>query len=215
MWRWTICTKPVRWMAASLGLGLGVGLLGSIAYAAIPNSGGIISGCVTTSEYNGQHVLTLLDTAQATACQAGQTLITWNQTGPAGPPGPKGDTGAAGATGPQGPQGTTGPQGAVGPAGPQGPKGDPGATGAPGPSTAGAVGLDLIIVTSDGIGVADVFCPADHPFAIGGGADDTTGFLEQTIPVPSITAPRGKPGGWQGAGQSGTDLVHVYAICSK
>jgi hypothetical protein len=120
-------------MAASLALGLGAGLVGSIAYAAIPGSGGSISGCVTTSGFRGQHVLTLLDTAQSTMCQTGQTLITWNQAGPAGPQGPKGDTGAAGVPGPQGPQGAAGPpgpQGPAGPVGPQGPKGDAGVPGA-------------------------------------------------------------------------------------
>jgi hypothetical protein len=107
--RWTIRIRSVRWLLPSTIVGLSVGLLGGVAYAAIPGTGGVISGCVTTSNLRGQHVLTLLDTAQSTVCQAGQTLITWNQTGP------------------QGPQGATGAQG---PTGPQGAKGDPGAPGA-------------------------------------------------------------------------------------
>jgi collagen triple helix repeat protein len=120
MGRWTLRIGSVRWLLTGTIMGLSVGLLGSIAYAAIPGTGGVLSGCVTTNEFRGQHVLTLLDTAQSTVCQAGQTLITWNQSGPRGPQGPKGDPGAAGATGPQGPAGA---------AGPQGPKGD---TGTPG-----------------------------------------------------------------------------------
>ena len=109
MGRWTLRIGSVRWLLAGTTMGLSVGLLGSIAYAAIPGTGGVISGCVTTGDVKGQHALTLLDTAQSTVCQAGQTLITWNQSGPTGP---------------------QGPQGAAGPPGPQGPKGDAGAPGA-------------------------------------------------------------------------------------
>jgi hypothetical protein len=54
----TIGSRPVRWMVASLALGLGVGLLGSIAYAAIPGSGGVMSGCISTFQLKGQHALT-------------------------------------------------------------------------------------------------------------------------------------------------------------
>lgn len=32
--------------------------------------------------FKGQHLVTLLDTAQSAVCQTGQTLISWNQTGP-------------------------------------------------------------------------------------------------------------------------------------
>ena len=97
-----LATLQVRWLPVGTAVGLSVGLLGSIAYAAIPGTGGVISGCVTKDNIKGQHVLTLLDTAQSTVCRAGQTLITWNQTGPVGPQGPQG---ASGATGPQGPAG--------------------------------------------------------------------------------------------------------------
>jgi hypothetical protein len=90
----------MRWLLASGGLGLSTLLLASITYAAIPAADGIISGCVSSQQMKGQHVLTLLDTTQATACQHGQTLITWNQTGPQGVPGVKGDTGPQGPPGP-------------------------------------------------------------------------------------------------------------------
>ena len=84
--------------------------------------------------------MTLLDTAQAAACQAGQTLITWSQTGPQGPQGPQGEVGPAGPAGTAGPPGVQGPQGL---SGPQGPKGDTGAAGLPGPQgPTGPVGAD-------------------------------------------------------------------------
>src|SRR5437588_6136940 len=100
--------------------------MASIAYAAIPSSIGVISGCVTTIGLKGQHALTLLDTIQSTVCQDGQTLITWNQTGPkgdAGPQGPAAASGPKGDIGPAGPGGVSGAKGDTGSAGPAGPKG--------------------------------------------------------------------------------------------
>jgi hypothetical protein len=82
-------------------------VLGTNVFASIPGPGGIISGCMSATQINGQRLLALLDTAQAKTCQTNQTLITWNQVGPIGPAGP---TGPAGPIGPQGP---TGPAGAT------------------------------------------------------------------------------------------------------
>jgi hypothetical protein len=122
-------------------IGLCLGLVGSIAYAAVPGTGGLISACYSNGSVSGQHVLTILDTAQSALCQTNQTLITWNQAGPAGPAGPAGIAGPAGAQGPKGdagPAGSTGPAGATGP---QGPAGSIGATGPQGPAgPAGPVG---------------------------------------------------------------------------
>ena len=111
--------------------------LTGVAFADIPDSG-IINGCMTTSTFSGQHVLTLIDTSAGGKCITGQTAIHWNQTGPQGPQGPIGLTGAAGPQGPIGLTGATGPQGAKGdigltglqgPMGLTGAKGDTGATG--------------------------------------------------------------------------------------
>jgi len=44
---WTKYRRPVRWLVASLAVGLSAGLIASIAYAAIPATGGLISGCVS------------------------------------------------------------------------------------------------------------------------------------------------------------------------
>jgi hypothetical protein len=76
-----------------------------IAYAAIPDSSGVIHGCYSTK--NGS--LRVIDSAAK--CANGEVALNWNQQGP------KGDTGA---TGPQGPKGDTGPAGPQGPQGPQG-----------------------------------------------------------------------------------------------
>jgi len=45
-----IRTGSVRWSVAGLAIGLSVGLLGSIARASIPDTGGIISACVTNNQ---------------------------------------------------------------------------------------------------------------------------------------------------------------------
>jgi hypothetical protein len=74
---------------------------GSIAYAAIPDSSGVFTGCRSNS--NGS--LRLIDKTVATSsplgrCTAAETEVQWGQTGPQG---------LVGATGPQGPQGNPGP----------------------------------------------------------------------------------------------------------
>ena len=122
-----------RWLP--LGAVLGAVLVGGVAYAAIPDSSGVIDGCYQKKVGN----LRVIDSSAGQSCRHSEVPISWSQTGPQGPPGPqgpkgdtgatgpKGDTGATGATGPQGPKGDTGATG------PQGPKGDTGATGATGP----------------------------------------------------------------------------------
>lgn len=76
----------------------------AIAYATIPDAGGVIHGCYK----NNQGTLRVIDTAQAQTCSNSETALDWSQTGPQGP------QGAQGAQGPQGPQGAQGPQGPSG-----------------------------------------------------------------------------------------------------
>jgi hypothetical protein len=96
--------RQMRWVLVGSAIGLSLGMIATLAYAAIPATSGVISACVSRAGLNGQHILTLLDVSQRSACDNGQSLLTWNQTGPQGPKGdtgaqgPKGDTGAAGAT---------------------------------------------------------------------------------------------------------------------
>jgi hypothetical protein len=116
---------------------------GGIAYATIPDSGNVYTGCMLKNIGTVRLIDPSLPPGNLMShCTAFETKITWNQQGqagtpgPAGPkgdtgaPGPKGDTGPAGADGAQGPKGDTGPAGADGA---QGPKGDTGATGPQGP----------------------------------------------------------------------------------
>jgi len=110
---WTHRPRRIRLSLAGSAIGLSLGLIATLAYAAIPGTGGLFTACVSTAELNGQHFLTLLDTAQRNTCGQGQRLVTWNQTGPQGPKGDTGPQGPAGSTGAQGPKGDTGSPGAT------------------------------------------------------------------------------------------------------
>jgi hypothetical protein len=62
----------------------------SVVQAAIPDSSGVVHGCVQPSGN-----LRVVDSTTS-ACKKKETPLNWNQTGPQGPPGPKGDTGSPG-----------------------------------------------------------------------------------------------------------------------
>ncbi len=210
--------------------GLSVGLMGTIAYAAIPAATGVVAGCVTTISVKGQHALTLLDTVQSAVCQDGQTLITWNQTGPVGPTGPqgaKGDKGDPGPAGPQGmpglqgpkgdtglpgPPGSQGPKGDIGPAGVQGLKGDTGSTGPQGPQGPAAApfaSLDALsgISCNQGVGIVQVI------YASGGAA--TLTCVTPNVPLSlTVLAPGALASDLESTiiASAGTTALHCSAV---
>jgi hypothetical protein len=57
-----------------------------VAYAAIPDSSGVIHGCYT----NRGGILSVIDPSAGQTCSSLQTPIAWNQQGPKGDPGPQG-----------------------------------------------------------------------------------------------------------------------------
>jgi hypothetical protein len=63
---------------------------GGVAYATIPDGGGVIHGCYQRSSGS----LRVIDTGTGGACSSQERSLDWSQTGP---------TGATGATGPAGP----------------------------------------------------------------------------------------------------------------
>ena len=67
-------------------------LAASVAYAAIPSSDGVISGCrdVKTG------ALRVIDAEAGETCGGKETALNWNRTGPQGPPGETGPAGPAG-----------------------------------------------------------------------------------------------------------------------
>lgn len=67
-------------------LGLTVGFVG-LAYAAIPDSQGVIHGCYRNSGLLANGQLRIID-GDSQTCNSNEAAISWNQTGPQGPPGP-------------------------------------------------------------------------------------------------------------------------------
>ncbi len=71
---------------------------GGVAYASIPDGGGVIHGCYKKKA----GTLRVIDSTAGGLCKSSEVSLAWSQTGPQGPPG------ADGAQGPQGPQGPAG-----------------------------------------------------------------------------------------------------------
>ena len=121
--------KPSAVAAIAGALVIG-SVFGGVAMA--QSTSPVITACVATNN-GGVRVVD-----GASACKPNETVVSWNQQGPAGPPGPQGPTGPTGPTGPSGPKGDPGAAGAQGAVGPIGPKGDPGPRG-PAGGLSGAV----------------------------------------------------------------------------
>jgi len=105
-------------------------LAGGFAYAAVPDSSGVIHACY--NKETGRLRVTDSQNHKIKVCAPNESALNWNQAGQ------KGDRGATGLQGIQGPKGDAGAQGIQGPKGDpgaqgiQGPKGDPGVKGDPG-----------------------------------------------------------------------------------
>jgi len=128
-----------RWLRLFAVAAVLFAVAGGIAYATIPDSGNVYTGCMLKKIGTVRLIDPSLPPGNLMShCTSFEKKITWNQQGQAGtqgPPGQKGDIGPAGADGAQGPKGDTGdtgpqgPKGDTGDIGPQGPKGDTGDTG--------------------------------------------------------------------------------------
>jgi len=77
--------------------------VGGIAYASIPDSGGVIHGCYQKNNGN----LRVIDSS-GKGCTTSEKPRDWSQTGPTGLTGESGATGPTGATGATGPSGVSG-----------------------------------------------------------------------------------------------------------
>jgi hypothetical protein len=77
--------------------------IGGIAYATIPDSGGVIHGCYQKDV----GTLRVIDPSAGDTCLASEIPISWSQTGPAGPQGPQGAPGQNGAPGANGKDGVS------------------------------------------------------------------------------------------------------------
>jgi hypothetical protein len=85
-----------RWLA--LGAVVLIAVAGGVAYAAIPDSHGVIHACYSKK----LGVLRVIDSEAGKTCLPGEKALTWNQKGEQGPAGPQGEPG------PQGPAGQAG-----------------------------------------------------------------------------------------------------------
>ena len=65
---------------------VGALVVGGIAYATIPDAGGVIHGCYQKN----QGTLRVIDTDKAQTCASSESPLNWSQTGQQGPPGPTG-----------------------------------------------------------------------------------------------------------------------------
>lgn len=79
---WSLLSGRARW-AVPIAIVV-VLAAGGIAYASIPDSGGVIHGCYQKT--NGS--LRVIDTEAGGKCSSNENSLSWNQTGPAGPRGP-------------------------------------------------------------------------------------------------------------------------------
>jgi hypothetical protein len=112
MHRFSFVRKPAAVVAIAAAALL---VVAGVAYATIPDSGGVIHGCYSKSGGS----LRVIDVS-VTNCQKSETALDWNVQGQQGPQVPAGPQGAPGQQGPAGPQGNPGPQGPAGPPGPSG-----------------------------------------------------------------------------------------------
>lgn len=150
------------WVGVIVGVTVASGV--GIAFGAIPDSGGAIHGC-----YLSNGTLRVVDTAAG--CKSNETVLSWNQAGPAGQQGPTGSKGATGARGPTGAKGATGTQGLPGLRGATGATGLRGPTGTQGlPGTKGPTGLQGATGPTGRTGPA--------------GSLDTTQIVTQPVSVP-------------------------------
>jgi hypothetical protein len=100
--------RLIRPAVVALAIAGALLVAGGIAYATIPDAGGVIHGCYKKTSPN-QGTLRVIDTDKAQTCSNSENALNWSQTGPQGPQGPQGIQGQQGIQGPKGDTGPTGP----------------------------------------------------------------------------------------------------------
>jgi hypothetical protein len=87
-----------RSVGAGIVIGASIATAVGIAYAAIPDSNGVVHACYQNVT-SANKPLRLLDTGKATTCPNGWKAVSWNQKGIQGPPGVQGQPGQNGTNG--------------------------------------------------------------------------------------------------------------------
>jgi hypothetical protein len=84
--------KLIRPAVVALAITAALAVAGGIAYATIPDAGGVIHGCYQKN----QGALRVIDTDKGQTCSSSESPLTWSQTGPPGQPGQQGPPGPTG-----------------------------------------------------------------------------------------------------------------------
>jgi hypothetical protein len=84
--------KLIRPAVAALTIVGALLVAGGIAYATIPDGGGVIHGCYQKN----QGTLRVIDADKAQTCASSESPLNWSQTGPQGTPGQQGPPGPTG-----------------------------------------------------------------------------------------------------------------------
>jgi hypothetical protein len=84
-----------RSLVVGVAVGAGIAIAGSAAFAAIPDSGGVVHACYQNVSGANKPVK-LLNTSQKGTCPSGWVAVSWNQQGVQGPPGATGSPGVSG-----------------------------------------------------------------------------------------------------------------------
>jgi hypothetical protein len=167
---------------------VGLALVGGVAYATIPDSGGVIHTCYSQSNGTWRPI-----DYPTVKCKSGEIQLDFNQRGV------KGDNGDKGDQGPQGLQGI------------QGPKGDRGDTGAVGPP--GISGYEIVEGPTNGLDPLEGFsmevvCPVGKRVLSGGYWGVGTFVVDKDFPVRNDA--------WLIAGQTSVfGVITPYAICAN
>lgn len=186
-------------IAAAVGAVVATALAGTVAWAAIPDAGGVIHTCYSKSQGTWRPI----DFASE-KCKAGETQLDFNQQGIKGDIGPQGLKGDKGDPGIQGLQGAKGDKGDAGPAGPS-----------------GVSGYQIVKGPERQVGLfdfatVDVTCP-EGTRPLGGGArfgysvvpDADSGYLEESYPTAN---------GWRVSAHNTGPWIDrplvPYAICA-
>jgi hypothetical protein len=172
-------------IATAVGGLIVAAMAGGVAWATIPDSGGIIHSCF--SQATGTWRPIDYPTAK---CKSGETQLDFNQkgvkgdTGPQGPQGIQGQPGKDGTNGVDGKDGVDGQDGAPGETGPQGPQGPAGPQGPSGISNYQIAQSPPATVALFDFKSADATCPSGTK-PIGGGAaiGSDSGYLEASYPT--------------------------------
>jgi len=92
---------------ATAGLVAGIIVSGGLAYAAIPDPDGTITGCYTKQAglFDAKGAVRVVDSASE--CRSSELVLTWSQKGQPGHDGADGEPGPQGPAGPAGPAATT------------------------------------------------------------------------------------------------------------